>query len=629
MPPYEVMMSHHPHDDHHLHHDSTSHELLNSVIADDYDDRLVRTAVSTSTDDDIDDFNDETETSEGDENQNNDSPTEARMVNGEDWNHITKPGLHDVLLGRGGGTNNHSGNVKFRKLVNEHKMRYLACSKVEKPKVARQVVILWRKLDPPGRFLARKDETKRGPGSVKASDNVWYEVGDKKAREKASQCLRERTPDVLPYIKHLREQQNAITEQGVSMVQMQMQQREQQQQVHISPQRGANNHNLNMMSHNMSSPPSSGNMHVHPNTAYSNPNFDGAMPTPVRRTSINMIPPSSTPSNAHYSPSHPQNNNFQLHHHHQQQQQAFQNQRRASLPSMNGLNGAPMFDMGYDHVSDDLHGSDYPEMSDMEYQHQMMLMQQQMMQQQLQMQRLQQTRAMRAAAAGGQHFHSPARATMGSALNNPLHNVPQPSLYNDVSPTNPATRSPSAFPAENVGSKPKRGREEGKSVPDRTTSLMSLTPAYPDDHELSLEDYRQQLEEYVANCNKDDPANQSSAFLAEDGNESDLEDDWEKERERAVRQAQAHKKEMHNRGVNRNASGISAMSGLLSTKSNVSMISGFSGFSDLSKDNNNTTGKTEREQKMNMARSVGSNISLMSELTDLSQNIDNLSIYDD
>lgn len=621
MPPYEAMMSHHHHDDHHRHHDSTSHELLNSVITDDYEDRLVRTAISTSTDDDIDDFNDETETSEGDENQNNDSPTEARMVNGEDWNHITKPGLHDVLLGRGGGTNNHCGNIKFRKLVNEHKMRYLACSKVEKPKVARQVVILWRKLDPPGRFLARKDETKRGPGSVKASDNVWFEVGDKKAREKASQCLRERTPDVLPYIKHLREQQNAITEQGVSMVQMQMQQREQQQQVHISPQRISNNQSLNMMNHTMASP-TNGNMHAHPNAAYSNPNFDGAMATPVRRTSINMIPPNSAPSNAHFSPSHPHNNNFQLQH---QQQQAFQNQRRSSLPLMNGVNGGgpQMFDMGYDQVSDDLHGHDYPEMSDMEYQHQMMLMQQQMMQQQLQMQRLQQNRAMR--ATSGQHFHSPTRATMGASMNGQAHNLPQPSLYNDVSPTHPTTRSPSAYAAENVGTKPKRGREEGKSVPDRTTSLMSLTPAYPDDHELSLEDYRQQLEEYVANCNKDDQVNPSAPFLADDGNESDLEDDWEKERERAVRQAQAHKKEIHSRGVNRNTSGMSAMSGLLSTKSNVSMVSGFSGFSDISKDNK----KTEREQKMNMARSVGSNISLMSELTDLSQNIDNLSIYDD
>ena len=629
MPPYEATMSHLQHDDHHRHDDS---ELLHSVIADDYDDRLVRTAVSST---DEDDFNDETETSEGDENQN-DSPTEVRMINGEDWNHITKPGLHDVLLGRGGGTNNHSGNIKFRKLVNEHKMRYLACSKVEKPKVARQVVILWRKLDPPGRFLARKDETKRGPGSVKASDNVWFEVGDKKAREKASQCLRERTPDVLPYIKHLREQQNAITEQGVSMVQMQMQQREQQHQVHISPPR--NNQHMGMMGHTMASSnnTNNNNMHASPNPAYSNPNFESAMASPVRRASINMIPPNSAPSNAHFSPSHPHGNNFQLHHHHQQQQQqAFHNQqRRSSLPAMNGMNGvgAPMFDMGYDQISDDVHGVDYPEMSDMEYQHQMMLMQQQMMQQQMQMQRLQQTRAMRAVSAGGNpHFHSPSRpaATMGgSVLNNQMHNMPQPNLFRDVSPANPATRSPNTYAAENAGPKPKRGREEGKSVPDRTTSLMSLTPAYPDDHELSLEDYRQQLEEYVANCNKDDQANQSSTFLAEDGNESDLEDDWEKERERAVRQAQTHKKEIHNRGVNRNASGVSAMSGL-STKSNMSMISGFSGFSDLSKEHNNTNGKTEREQKMNAARSVGSNISLMSELTDLSQNIDNLSIYDD
>ena len=136
---------------------------------------------------------------------------------------ITKPGEHDVLLGRGGGTNNHTGNIKFRKVVNEHKMRYLACNKVDKPKVARDVVQLWRKMSPPGRFLSRGDDSKKGPGSVSDAANKWYEVGDKKAREKASQCLRERTPDVLPYIKQLRQQQDHITEQGVSMVQHQLQ----------------------------------------------------------------------------------------------------------------------------------------------------------------------------------------------------------------------------------------------------------------------------------------------------------------------------------------------------------------------------------------------------------------------
>lgn len=135
---------------------------------------------------------------------------------------IQKPGPHDVLLGRGGGTNNHEGNVLFRQLVNDHKVRYLACNKVDKPKVARDVVALWRKQDPPGRFLCRKDETKRGPGSIKDDSNIWIEVGDKKAREKASQCLRERTPDVLPYLSRLRQHQDQMTEQGVAFVEQQL-----------------------------------------------------------------------------------------------------------------------------------------------------------------------------------------------------------------------------------------------------------------------------------------------------------------------------------------------------------------------------------------------------------------------
>jgi len=118
---------------------------------------------------------------------------------------IVHPGPHDVLLGRGGGTNNHIGNKNFRDLVTRNKMRYLACSKVDKPKVARDVVNIWKKLEPPGRFLQRKDETIRGPGSVRDEDVVWIEVDDQEARKKASQCLRERTPDVQPILAQLRE----------------------------------------------------------------------------------------------------------------------------------------------------------------------------------------------------------------------------------------------------------------------------------------------------------------------------------------------------------------------------------------------------------------------------------------
>ena len=104
-----------------------------------------------------------------------------------------------MVLATGGGTNNHIGNIRFRQLVNEHKFRYLAASKVDKPRVAMEVVHLWRSLDPPGRYLTKTDP-------AQGDDSLWHDVGDKKAREKASQCLRERTPDVIPFVKQLQEQ---------------------------------------------------------------------------------------------------------------------------------------------------------------------------------------------------------------------------------------------------------------------------------------------------------------------------------------------------------------------------------------------------------------------------------------
>ena len=61
-----------------------------------------------------------------------------------------------------------------------------------------EVVVMWRGLDPPGRFLTKTDANQ-------GDDSLWHDVGDKKAREKASQCLRERTPDVMPFVKQLQE----------------------------------------------------------------------------------------------------------------------------------------------------------------------------------------------------------------------------------------------------------------------------------------------------------------------------------------------------------------------------------------------------------------------------------------
>lgn len=80
---------------------------------------------------------------------------------------------------------NYIGHISFRMLVNNHKPRCVAASRVDKPKVVGEVVELWRKLEPMGRFLVRCD------------DNVgemilWKDVGDIKARRKTSQCLREK-----------------------------------------------------------------------------------------------------------------------------------------------------------------------------------------------------------------------------------------------------------------------------------------------------------------------------------------------------------------------------------------------------------------------------------------------------
>lgn len=92
----------------------------------------------------------------------------------------------DVLCGRGGLTNHHPGNVFFRRLVRIKQESYLRASKREKAGVAREIVDVIRNLSPSGRFL--KKDTKN-PG-------MWIEIGDRKAREKTSQALREGAPEL-------------------------------------------------------------------------------------------------------------------------------------------------------------------------------------------------------------------------------------------------------------------------------------------------------------------------------------------------------------------------------------------------------------------------------------------------
>mmetsp|Transcript_2030 Transcript_2030/g.4808 ORF Transcript_2030/g.4808 Transcript_2030/m.4808 type:complete len:204 (+) Transcript_2030:2-613(+) len=92
------------------------------------------------------------------------------------------PHHNDVLCWRGGTINDHDhpGNKQYRKLVDSKRAVYLNASfEREKKLVATRIVEQVRSLNPPGRFLIRKNWS------------TWFDIGDAKARENVSQDIRE------------------------------------------------------------------------------------------------------------------------------------------------------------------------------------------------------------------------------------------------------------------------------------------------------------------------------------------------------------------------------------------------------------------------------------------------------
>jgi len=87
-------------------------------------------------------------------------------------------GEHDVLLGRGGATNNNPGNVLFRQIVASKQLVYLDAKKKEKKSIAEECVKSVKQNG--GRFLRRDNDS-----------GCWLEVPNAAAVKKASQALRE------------------------------------------------------------------------------------------------------------------------------------------------------------------------------------------------------------------------------------------------------------------------------------------------------------------------------------------------------------------------------------------------------------------------------------------------------
>ena len=95
----------------------------------------------------------------------------------------------DVLCGQGGGAITHSGNIAFRSCITAYQPLYYAANQVERAKIANGIVDEIKKKG--GRFLKR--------GCAKSGGNalsqLWIDIGEKAAREKTRQALRERKHD--------------------------------------------------------------------------------------------------------------------------------------------------------------------------------------------------------------------------------------------------------------------------------------------------------------------------------------------------------------------------------------------------------------------------------------------------
>lgn len=587
----------------------------------------------------------------------------APIVDTRDNTHIVKPGLHDVLLGRGGGTNNHCGNIKFRKLVNEHKLRYLACSKIEKPKVAREVVGIWRKLDPPGRFLARVDDKKRGPGSVKDTSNVWYEVGDKKAREKASQCLRERTRDVMPYLKQLREQQDQLTEESAAILQYQFEldgpeaaaaaaaantEVDGNEQPNFplssghscdkaptvpcrgprssSPDKSVSNSKETDVPMNITSAPD-----VHASRRGSIPSSVESPSSMQSDDANNFSPPDSNELN-----DLTYNSYYQLQQQQLQQQMEMENgdsfmgSGALAAAATSSQNTAEMLQQQFMM----LNGTSTPQHQQQVMQEQMR--QQQMMQQQMRQQQMMQHSQQLQQQQMQQHMQAPQRQVSTSShqthqqqhqqqLSSSSHHQ---QLNSSSHKKRPSTQQTSTGP-----NTAKPGTAQGQRQPSGGPGAATQAGGHD---VLTLEEYQKTLQAYLSNNQipngGEGPGgdmNHDSDLLDFNENGSEYEEDFsvgndEGSGENQVEAKAKRSKGDRERGVQRTRTGNSLMSMRTTKSTGLSIISGIESIDMMSAQSLCT-----RESKMTMARSVGSNYSLMSELTDISHTIDNLTLGDD
>lgn len=96
---------------------------------------------------------------------------------------------YDVMCGRGKGTLENEGNIKFRQIVASYLEQFVACKKrVHKQACIAEIIDTIRSAD--GHFL-KYDRT---------THLQWYDIGDKNAAAKIGHCLRDLKTDSRKYI---------------------------------------------------------------------------------------------------------------------------------------------------------------------------------------------------------------------------------------------------------------------------------------------------------------------------------------------------------------------------------------------------------------------------------------------
>jgi hypothetical protein len=94
---------------------------------------------------------------------------------------IIHPLSSDVVLGRGWHQQEHPGNLRLAKIVDDHREAYKNARKLHKTNLNWRIVELMKESG--GRFLERSQKPEEG----------WVEAGNESARDKVSKCFRTAT----------------------------------------------------------------------------------------------------------------------------------------------------------------------------------------------------------------------------------------------------------------------------------------------------------------------------------------------------------------------------------------------------------------------------------------------------